>query len=313
LGAYPPLEGDKLEKFRINYRELVVPPESMWNSLKNTSQYFAVLQMLYVNIAQSDADIRDKTRQFIGENGFLSDDLAGVDVFNTYHGLVLYKQFDLLSALPLDQIQQFLLGELDFCINLNLEKTAYIIMALKVIDPDILMLPNILPKVQSFQVENFMNFEETYKFEEYFYLSLVLKAFNFEAVIREVMESFAGELANQVDALGSVEFIVTQTAFAFLAAQLVGVSAPQEELLARMENYLETTTEYFSEDTRRAASWNDDELYFGVELDMLYWSLLALTNMYPGKADMPKQVFCPQCGQFFKALPKFCNQCGFKF
>ncbi|HMF33858.1 MAG TPA: hypothetical protein VKK79_20700, partial [Candidatus Lokiarchaeia archaeon] len=225
LGAYPPLAIDKLEKFRINYQDLVVPPASLWKSLQQTSRYFAVLQMLSVNINQSAAEIRDNTRQFVAENGFLGDDLSGVDIYNTFHGLVLYKQFDLLSALPLDQIQGYLIGELDYCMHLNIEKTAFIVMALKVINQDILIMPDLLPKIQDFQVGNFMNFEETYKFEEYFYLSIVLKAFNFETVMREVMDAFATELASLLDPQGAIERMVTQTALAYIAAQLIGIAS----------------------------------------------------------------------------------------
>ncbi|HMF34275.1 MAG TPA: hypothetical protein VKK79_22810, partial [Candidatus Lokiarchaeia archaeon] len=227
--------------------------------------------------------------------------------------LVLYKQFDLLSALPLDQIQGYLIGELDYCMHINIEKTAFIVMALKVINQDILMMPDLLPKIQDFQVENFMNFEETYKFEEYFYLSIVLKAFNFEAVMREVKDAFAAELASLLDLQGAIERMVTQTALAYIAAQLVGIASTHEALLDRMAQYLHSTTEYFSEETRRIANWQDDDLYFGVELDMLFWTLLALVNLHPGKTDAPQQIFCPHCGQFFKAMPKFCNLCGYKF
>ncbi|MHA1871795.1 MAG: hypothetical protein ACTSXF_12675, partial [Promethearchaeota archaeon] len=59
-------------------------------------------------------------------------------------------------------------------------------------------------------------------------------------------------------------------------------------------------------------SWNMDETAFAIELNMLYWTLLALMTYKPFENIGLNPHFCPNCRTYFKTIPKFCNICGFR-
>ncbi len=313
LRTLPSVEDAYLEKFRINYRDLVVQPQFLWNSLKRTSQYFAVLKMLHVQIRTTPAEVRDLTRKFLGARGFLGDDLLGEDVLNTCYGLGLYTQFNLLTAIPFERMQEFLISELRSCIHVNADKAFHIIMALKFLEPDLIRIPGLVPILSDFKIGNLQTADEGRKFEELFQLLLLVKAFQFESTLVDLKGSLIAELPQAIGVDGSIERLITQTAWGLISAIIVGMKATHPDLVKKMTQYLQTTTEFFSDDVRRKANWQDDEVYFALELDMLFWTLLAFTYLYPSRLETQKQIFCPKCGQFFKSEPKFCNMCGFKF
>ncbi len=313
LRTLPSVEDSYLEKFRINYRDLVVQPPFLWNSLKLVAQYYAILKMLNVQIRTTPTEVRDLTRKFLGTRGFLGDDLAGEEILNTCYGLCLYTQFNLLTAIPFERMQEYLVSELRHCIHINLEKASYIVSALKLLEPDLIKIPGLLTIISNFQVGNLQTVEEGHQFEEFLHLLILTKAFQFQAGLADLKASFTAELTQNIVVDGSIERLITQTAWGLLGATLVGMKETHSDHMKKMTQYLQTTTEFFSEDVRRKANWQDDEVYFALELDMLFWTLLAIANLHPSKANTLKQIFCPKCGQFFKSEPKFCNMCGFRF
>ncbi len=313
LRNFPRMDDASLERFRINYRDLMVQPPFFWNSIKIVAQYYAILKMLHVQIRTTPAEIENLTRKFLGSRSFLSDDLAGEDIVNTCYGLCLYTQFNLLTKIPLAKMQEFLVSELGHCLRINREKALYVIFALKFIAPDIVKIPGMLPIISDFQVAPLQSGEEGHKFEELFHFILLLKAFRFDAPLNNLKELYARDIAVVVGVDGSVDRLVTQTAWGLIGAVALNMNATHPQIVEKMAQYLQTATIFFSEDIRRQMNWQDEEVYFALELDMFFWALVAVTMLHPSKAESPLQKFCPKCGQYFRTEPRFCNMCGYKF
>jgi hypothetical protein len=107
------------------------------------------------------------------------------------------------------------------------------------------------------------------------HLSL-LKVLGKEDDINKLKLTYAYEIKKVITGNGSVDDLVTESAKALLIFELLNLKENEIESCNNLLNFIFTKTTFFSTDKLAPKfNWRNDLLGFKIELQMLYWALLA--------------------------------------
>ena len=313
FGNFPILIPDILDELSLNIAAVSKMRDTQFTSLSNLHKWTTCLKILNIDFPLSKEDIFKKTAVFRKRYGFGTDQGDMPDVLNTFYGLCIYSEYGLLDFIDLQSIRLYLIAEAN-SFNENLILTNdYIFMSLKILAKHNYPMPDynyLLPKI--------MTVDPTAQNEIYnglidmiHYINLIRSIDPFYA-LSYLNEDYIREVQIALEDDGSIAKKVTHTARVLIALYELGLQGIAEAKF--LVKYLQYDAKFFVDVVKKEPiGWEGEGLGYEIELNICYWTLLALTLIYPAYPPLEKSSVCPQCSKFFSKKPKFCNECGFRF
>jgi len=235
--------------------------------------------MLNLELPFSDKEILEIIKNFTNRWVFSSSIDELPDPISNFYGLAIFSELDLLNKtniIDLEKIENFVMTELENAIPERLELNLHSFLCVKLI---IKMKKKLLEKkinqvpISDLDLLEMVHFKPT--LDIYNHLSS-LKLLGKEEVINRLKIIYANEIKKSISSNGSVNDLITESARTLLIFELLNLKKVEQELCKNLFNFILTKTSFFTKETLDTKfSWRSDILGFKIELQMLYWVLLA--------------------------------------
>jgi hypothetical protein len=235
--------------------------------------------MLNIQNPFNQTEIIELLKKFINGWVFSSSKNNAPDSINIFYGLAIFSEFDLLNKtdiIDLQEIGNFIKNELELTrpekLQLNLYSILCTILITKIQKRKFDQQINI-GSFFELDLKDYKNFKAS--LDIFHHLSL-LKITGNEEIIDKLKLTYAEEIKNLILPNGSVNDLLTESSRALLILDLLKLKRYENELWNNLINYILTKTEFFTtENLDSRYNWRSDAFAFKVELQMLYWVLLA--------------------------------------
>jgi len=314
FGNMPALYNDIVDELEINFPAISEVKDFLFSDLAYLHKWISVLKMLNIKIPLNADQILTKTETFRMKKGFAKPNLRGErkypDPVNTFYGLAIYSEFDILDRLDLKAIHEYLLDEANNINEYSILTNYSIFLSLRILDRNGFPMGDfsyLIPRVMSIDYEK--RKDQYDALEDMIYLMTFIQTIDPDYDFSELSSNYHMEVQVALNDDGSINRKLTDTAKSFIVMNQLNMQNTAEAKFAL--KYIQYDTSYFNDIVKEEPlGWNKDELGYVIELNILYWGLLALTTMYPSLPSVQKAVICPNCNKFFHQKPKFCNKCG---
>ena len=241
--------------------------------------------MLNLEFPFTNNEIIEMLKNFIHGWVFSSSKDNLPDAINIFYGLVIYSELDLINRtdlIDLQEIENFIRSELVNFIPEKLELNLHSFLCLRLIttiQKKVLERKLNLEPIFELNLLEMENFKPT--LDIYNHL-ITLKLLGKEANINNLKTDYANEIKNLILDNGSVSDLVTESARALLIFSLLNLKDQEPELCSNLLNFiLNKTSFFFIENVDRDFNWRSDKFCFKIELEILYWALLASSQFAP--------------------------------
>jgi len=281
FGNFKPLHPEIVKKFEID--KLSLTNSKIANheffDLESLFYYVSILKMLNLELPFSDKEILEIIKNFTNRWVFSSSIDELPDPISNFYGLAIFSELDLLNKtniIDLEKIENFVMTELENAIPERLELNLHSFLCVKLI---IKMKKKLLEKkinqvpISDLDLLEMVHFKPT--LDIFNHLSS-LKLLGKEEVINKLKIIYANEIKKSISSNGSVNDLITESARTLLIFELLNLKKVEQELCKNLFNFILTKTSFFTKETLDTKfSWRSDILGFKIELQMLYWVLLA--------------------------------------
>lgn len=310
----PNLTNQAIDDLQINYQAITKPPEHITESLEKLFHFVAIEKLLRINhhFDKSEIDNICRDKFYVKINGFGEQNNDNSDVISTYYGLMIYNEYGMMGKLDLNKIHDFLANELKFFNVSKIYKNKFLFLCFKILSVygiNSLDYVNIIDKLKT---TDYSISDEYHPLFDIYDQMIVLKTLSPKENLKDnIMDNYLELVKSSLDFDGSINGIISDTAIVLLTMELLDLIDKEPEICQRMSEFIVNYGIFFnpSLETQHIA-WGIDELGYSMELQMLFWGLFALGVSNPAKTDLPNPHICPECGTYFKNLPKTCNICG---
>ncbi len=281
FGNCKPIHPEIVKKFEIDKLSLINSKVVNYEffDLESLFYYISILKMLNLELPFSDMEILEVIKNFTNRRVFSSsiDDLP--DPISNFYGLAIFSELDLLSKtniIDLEEIENFVIRELENAIPERLELNLHSFLCAKLI---IKIKEKLLEKkvkqvsISDLDLLEMVHFKPT--LDIFNHLSS-LKLLGKEEAINRLKIIYINEIKKSISSNGSVKDLITESARTLLIFELLNLKKVEQELCNNLFNFILTKTSFFTTETLDTKfSWRSDILGFKIELQMLYWALLA--------------------------------------
>ncbi|MFX1384507.1 MAG: hypothetical protein ACFFBP_18940, partial [Promethearchaeota archaeon] len=222
---------------------------------------------------------------FIRENVFSSSKEDIPDIVNNFYGLSIFLEMDLIDKtklIDLQKIYNFVISELLNIVPEKLLLNTYSLLCLKLIltlDKQLVLRDLNLETIVNLDLLSIDDFKPT--IHMYYYL-MILKLLGKEKTINRIKENYAIEIKNLINQNNPHFELITESGRTLLILSLLDLKEKEPELCANLLNHILNKTRFFYiENFDRNFNWQTDKLSFKIELEMLYWALLASSQYAP--------------------------------
>jgi hypothetical protein len=232
-------------------------------------------------------EINEILKSFIKDYVFSSSKEDIPDSINNFYGLAVLCQLDLIqktNLIDVQEINNFIDSELTNSVPEKAQLNMYALLCLKLINQ--LQKKSIK---KNFEIEFLLNFDllsyEGFKLTIDIYNHLVtLKLLGNDKMINEKKEIFAKRIKKLIAKNGSINNLITESARTLLIFDLLDLKKQEPDLYSNLLNFVLNKTSFFSiESIDEGFNWRSDKLCFKIELEMLYWTLLACSQFAPNE------------------------------
>ena len=138
---------------------------------------------------------------------------------------------------------------------------------------------SMLESLKSFDLVTIDNFRPC--LDIYNHLAL-LKLLDKNLDFNQFESTYSNEIKKLITSNGSIKDLITQSAKALLIFELLSLNKQEFEICNKLLNYVLNTTDFFNtENLNQDFNWQKDKLGFKIELEILYWTLLASSQYFP--------------------------------
>jgi hypothetical protein len=313
FGHFPSLNSDIIDEMQLNMAGIGSLKQTTYSSLSNLHRWIICLRSLNLEIPIAAEEVFRRTAPFRKENGFGIEGSLIPDPQNTFFGLSIYSEMGLLERLNLYAIQEYLQKEIDhFDTNFVLTND-YLFMALRLLEKQGIQIGNFSSLIQTVSKWNAFKITEGYETTtDFLHCINLLRAINPAGDYSQYIELYFNEIKGKIMENGSIHNRVTDTAKALLSLNELGQLNSFEA--KSMIRFLQYDPKLFGEVVaKEPIGWDTEGIGYELELGIAYWTLLALTVIYPTQPPVVKAIVCPGCRRYFNQKPKFCNICGHRF
>jgi hypothetical protein len=315
FGDYPILIPDIVDEIDLNIEAIVQVKDATFLTLETLHQWVVCIKILNIEFPISKDEIYERTGNFRMDHGFGIEaiDERMPDVKNTFFGLCVYSEFDLLDRLNLYKIQKYLINEAQNLNEYSLLDNDYIFMCLRLLERKNIPFndyTHLIDKLLGIDIQ--AQNEMINGLTDIVHYINIIKCINPNYDLKQLNDNYLTDVQIAQEDDGSISKLPTQTAKVLIALHELGLQgvAPAKFMI----KYLQYDSNYFVEAVRKEPiGWESDPLGYQIELGICYWTLMALTLIYPSIPPLNKSIICPKCKKFFNKRPKFCNNCGTRF
>ncbi|MFX1374371.1 MAG: hypothetical protein ACFFA0_01030 [Promethearchaeota archaeon] len=286
-GNFKPIHPDIIREFKIDKLNLINSKvvNRDYFDLENLFYYISIIKMLNLESPFSNDEIIDILKNYVKTWVFTSsiDDIP--DIINNFYGLAIFTELEIKNSINLFDIQEIenlIFYEITNLVPEELQLNLYCILCLKLIS-----------KLQQKRINRKLNLEPIINLDlfslhgykptiDIFNYISILKLLGKENKIETLKEPYLNEIKKLITLNGSIEDLITESARALLILSLLNVKEKESVLCSNILNFIiNKTSFFFTENIHRNFNWRSDKLSFKIELEMLYWSLLASSQFSP--------------------------------
>ena len=289
FGQFTPIHPDVRNRFRIekvNLINLKVLNLDFFD-LESLYLYISILKMLDLEVPFTNIEILEIVKNYINDKIFSSSKNEIPDSRNIFYGLALFSElnlFDNTDLIDLIKIENFINSQVEKFIPEKLELNLHSLLCFKFIMKSQKININrnqifdFLLRINLFTLENFKP-----NLDIYHHLAL-LKLLDKNVSLKQFQTPYINEIKKLISLNGSINDLITESARALLIFDLLNLKNREPELCSLILNYIIDTTDFFNiENLDQNFNWRNDKLGFKIELEILYWALLASSQYIPAK------------------------------
>ena len=281
FGQFSPINTNIINRFKIEKVNLinlkVLNPQFF--DLENLYYYTSILKMLNLEFPFTNLEILEIVKNLIKGRIFSSSKEEVPDSKNIFYGLALLSELNLLDntdLVDLQEIENFLKSEIENFIPEKLELNLHSILCLsfiaknRKIEINRNLILDFLLKINLFNLENFKPILDIYN-----HIAL-LKLLDKNTSLKQFETLYINEIKKLMTSNGSINDLITDSARVLLIFDLFKLKDQEPDICSKLLNYILSTTNFFNiENLDQNFNWRDDKLGFKIELEILYWALLA--------------------------------------
>jgi len=287
FGHFTPIHPDIRNRFRIEKVNLINSKvlNRDFFDLESLYLYISILKMLDLEVPFTNIEILEIVKNYINDKIFSSSKNEIPDSRNIFFGLALFSDlnlYDKTDLIDLIKIKNFINYQVEKFIPEKLELNLHSLLCFKFIiksqkiNINRNLIFNFLLKINLFTLENFKPILDIYH-----HLSL-LKLIDKNVSLKQFEIPYINEIKKFISPNGSINDLVTESARALLIFDLLNLKNKEPELCSLLLNYIIDTTDFFNiENLDQNFNWRNDKLGFKIELEILYWALLASSQYIP--------------------------------
>ncbi len=287
FGHFTPIHPDVRNRFRIEKVNLINSKVLNLDffDLESLYLYISILKMLDLEVPFTNFEILEIVKNYINNKIFSSSKNEIPDSRNIFFGLALFSELNLYDKTDLIdriKIENFINSQIEKFIPEKLELNLHSLLCFKFIiksqkiNINRNLIFDFLLKINLFTLDNFKPILDIYH-----HLAL-LKLLDKNVSLKQFETPYINEIKKFISPNGSINDLVTESARALLIFDLLNLKNKEPELSSLLLNYIIDTTDFFNiENLDQNFNWRNDKLGFKIELEILYWALLASSQYIP--------------------------------
>ena len=280
-GNFPKLPTYIRDSIKVNIKNLSKYNIKEFQDLETFYYYICSLKMLGLDLPYSRKEIPKRLQNFISDKIFCVGNNSTPDPINVFYGTAIFSEYRLLSHKIIDikKIKEFIHGELYDFLPWKLHLNLYSLLTLKILEKNGVSTQG-YPQIKLILSKyNVKTAEDYYPNIDLFDKILSLKIIDDFIDSSETYQDYLKELKNNITSNGSINNTLTDTSKFLIMASLLNIYDEIKDEIEKMKNYLtEETTFFYNENGSNNLNWNTDNIGYKLEIRMLYWTLLALSQ-----------------------------------
>jgi len=281
FGNFPQLSPIVRNNIKINNENLQQYNFKEFQDLETFYYFICSLKMMGLDFPYSRDEIVNRLQNFISNKIFCAGIDSVPDPLNVFFGTAIFSEFSLLSHKSIDigKIKNFIYGELSDFNPWKLHLNTYSLLTLKVLEKNGVSSQKFSQLESNLLKYDIKTAEDYYPNIDLFDKILSLKLLNNFGDLSDFSQEFLRQLKQNITINGSISYNLTDTAKFLLMASLLNLNNEIKEEINQMKNYIQNGTTLFNNPKDlKNLNWNLDNLGFKIEIRMLYWILLALSQ-----------------------------------
>ena len=286
LVSFPKLNQSITNKIVIDIKRLrnFINSSPEFLDLENLFYGITIFKMLGEELELEPGYVKNIINNFISGKVFSTGRYHKPNPISIYHGLSIILELDLLNAfevVDLLDIEMFLENELNNFIPEKVALNFFTILSLKMIEKSGGIITNkshLIEPMANLDLFNLEGFKPNS--DMFFYLGL-LKLLDTRIDFNNLQVPYLTELAKQIGPSGSVNGNTTDTARTLLILVLLNSTENEISMTSELLKFLNQNLNFFIENQDFSDfSWDNNKIAFKIELRMLFWMLLALSQYF---------------------------------
>jgi len=286
LVSFPKLNQSITDKIVIDIKPLrnFINSSPEFLDLENMFYGISIFKMLGEELELEPGYVKNIMANLISGKVFSTGRYHKPNPISIYHGLSILLELNLLNAfeaVDLLDIEMFLENELNNFIPEKIFLNFFTILSLKMLEKnggiitDKSHLIEPLANLDLFNLEGFKSYADMF-----FYLGL-LRLLDDSIDLNNLQAPYLAELENQILPNGSVNGNITDTARTLLTLVLLNSTENKISMTSKLLKFLNQNINFFIENQEFGEfNWNNNKIAFKIELRMLFWMLLALSQYF---------------------------------
>ncbi|MFX1455907.1 MAG: hypothetical protein ACFFDB_11095 [Promethearchaeota archaeon] len=284
FGKLSPVHPEIINKLKINTVNLlnsrVVNPDFL--DLENLFYYISIIKMLGIDFPFTSIEVIEILKNYINNMIFSPSKSDSPDPISNFYGLTILTEINLIhrtNIINLLSIEDFLIGELNPFTPQKLRLNFHTLLSIKLIARSEILLVKKQDLLNRTLELNLLKLEGFIPILDLYNLVGILKILDIDDDFSQVGEFYLNELKKNLTPRGAVDDQITKSAQMLLILSLLKMKEKESLLCSRLLNYITESTNFFTLDNLdKDFNWRIDKLAYKIELRMLYWTLLALSQ-----------------------------------
>jgi len=284
FGHFSPIQSNITSQFKIDKVSLIntkIVNQDFFD-IENLYYFVSIIKMLNIEFPFNNIEILRILKNYINGTIFSSSVSNVPDSKHIFFGIAILSELGLLNEtdmIDLFEIEKFVKSELENFIPEKLELNLYSLLCLKLMAKrqNITLNKNaILELILNLNLLNLKDFNPT--LDIYDHLASI-KLLDKNTKLNRFMGSYINEIKKLVTPNGAIADLITASSRSLLILDLLNYKEQEPELCSKLLDFILNSTDFFStENLNDDFNWRKDMLGYKIELKMLYWALLAISQ-----------------------------------
>jgi hypothetical protein len=286
MGEVPKLSQGMIEMIKINRFNLLNSGLNHLDflDLESLFYYISNLKMLGLDSALKMEDTEKILVEHISGKVFSSAKYHKPNPISNFYGLSILKELNIIKItdiIDVLDIEMFLEKELKNFIPAKLYLNLFSILSLKLLEKDGGIITDKKHLIDPLLSVDLLNLEDySVPLDIFCYLSL-LKLIDYNVNLNDFKIKFITELGKGITKNGSINDSITDSARTLLILHLLNSQEQEEKFIDDLLRYITKTVNFFSDNNLNTEyNWDNDKLAYKIELRMVYWTLIALAQLF---------------------------------